>query len=122
MKFKLLGPLFYFGLFFLTIGTLFKIQHWPYGKLCQLTGEYFELLFFILIVVEIIGSKKITLKYKIGLASSYIAVATITFLIVPAIVLIFVIFLLGTMYLKKVRRSVLFTRTDLLKNDFDLFR
>ncbi len=113
MRTRALNFIFYLGLALVSTGTLFKVQHWPYGKTCQLTGVAFELIFLVLVVFEILMSKKAALKVKIRYTFVYLILPVLMFLFVPAIVLIFAFLMLGTTYLTRVRRKFLFSRSEL---------
>ena len=119
MKRNSLGPVFYFGLSLLTIGTLFKIQHWPYGSLIQIAGSLFDAVFFCLLVFEIIASKKATLTFKIVATAIYTLYPIIAYCCLPAIIMVFAVFIGGSVYLQKLRRKVLFTEADMIKKHFD---
>ena len=107
---RVLNLLFYFGLFILTIGTLFKIQHWPYGSIVQSIGVVLEFLFFMFVNVEIIVSAKATITLKIIFASLYIIFPILSFLYLPALILIFGVFISGTIYLNHLRKKFLFVK------------
>ncbi len=65
MKFTKLQIPFYFGLAILAIGILFKIQHYPGAELMIGAGLLLEVLFVILVLTEIITSKKAAKNLKI---------------------------------------------------------
>ena len=117
MKPSLLNSLFYLGLVFITIGTLFKIQHWTHGRLCQSIGLALELFFFIMVIVEILKSKKAVLSIKITFTSIYTLLPVIIYFYFPALVLIFAILILGSVYLTRVRKKILFTRSEIIARD-----
>ncbi len=119
MKHNVLNPLFYIGLLFITIGTLFKIQHWQYGALSQSFGIILELLFFVLVIVEILTSKKAALSHKILFASIFIILPVVVYLCLPALLFIFAILLIGSIYLTRIRKRFLYTRIELIAKDFD---
>lgn len=110
---RLLDPLFYLGLVLVTMGTLFKIQHWPYGRLGQTIGLTLEALFFVLVVIEIASSKKASNGFKTAYISIYLILPIIAYLYLPAVILIFALFILGSVYLRGVRKKVLFMRGEM---------
>ena len=110
---------FYFWLSLLAIGTLFKIQHWPYGHIYQLVGLCIEVLFFILVMREIITSKKARGSQKVVFTTLFVVVPFLAYSFLPALILVIVIFIIGTAYLKFLRKKFLFTRTELDKGNFD---
>ena len=119
MKQRLVTVFFYLGLLLLTIGTLFKIQHWPYGKVCQSIGVLFEMIFFILAILEVFQSQKATSSGKITFILLYTALPIIFYLYLPAILLIFAILILGSVYLTRIRKQIFYTRSEMRIRDFD---
>ncbi len=119
MKQRLITVFFYLGLLFLTIGTLFKIQHWPYGRLCQSAGVLSEIIFFIMAILEIFNSKKATSRAKIAFVLIYAILPIVFYLYLPAIILIFAILILGSVYLTRIRRQVFYTRAEMILKNFD---
>lgn len=103
----MLNRLLYLGLAFITIGTMLKIQHWSNGGLVQSIGIFIEACFFVMVVFELFSSKKLGSNSRMLLISMYITLPTIIFLFVPALLLIFAVFILGSYYLTKIRRTVL---------------
>ena len=58
MKTKYILVLIIIGFLITIIGTLFKIQHWPYGFELYLTGTLFKLIFGIALIYKILTYKK----------------------------------------------------------------
>lgn len=112
MRPNVLNSLFYFGLFVLTIGILFRLQHWPGGQLMQTLGLVVEGLFFFFVVVEIVRSKKAGTVQKAALLAVYLLYPIIAYFYLPALVLLFATFVIGNLYLRKLRRMMMYTRED----------
>ena len=58
MKVKHIIALFLLGVFFTIIGALFKIQHWPYGRILLTIGSFTQGLAFLLGIWKILTNKK----------------------------------------------------------------
>lgn len=110
MSYKLLDSLFYLGLAVLAIGTLFRIQHWMAGFMLQYIGFLAEALFFLLVVLEILLSRKANVQTKATYAAVYILLPVLGYFYCPTILLIFVILSAGGAYLRKVRHRFLYMR------------
>ncbi|MBL7692453.1 MAG: hypothetical protein JNM41_12735 [Flavipsychrobacter sp.] len=108
MQQRILHLLFYFGMAALSIGTLFKIQHWPYGRLLQSTGLFLEFLFFFFVLLEIILSKKAGVYQKLIFSIIYATVPLAGYFLLPALALLLVVFIAGNTYLTNVRTKFMF--------------
>ncbi|WP_420574897.1 GldL-related protein [Kordia sp.] len=58
MKVKHIIALFLLGIFITIIGTLFKIQHWPYGSEILTVGSLMEGLAILLGIWKLLSTKK----------------------------------------------------------------
>lgn len=108
MQQRILHLLFYFGMVALSVGTLFKIQHWPYGRLLQATGLFLEFLFFFFVLLEIILSKKAGVSQKLIFSILYATVPLAGYFLLPALVLLLVLFIAGNTYLNNLRGKFMF--------------
>ena len=119
MKFTKLQIPFYFGLAILALGILFKIQHYPGAELMIAIGLLLEAIFIILVLTEIISSKKATKNLKILWVIEYTLFPVLALIFFPLLWLGILIFLSGTNYLSRGRKKFLFTRREVLNDDFD---
>jgi len=65
MKISFIRTPLYLGLSVMFLGTLFKIQHWPYGVILELAGIVITSMFCMLAEIEILSSKKAANNTKI---------------------------------------------------------
>lgn len=118
MNRNLLYPFFYIGLVFVTVGTLFKIQHWAYGGTIQTIGVVLELVFFTLVLAEIVRSRKASLSVKTTFALLYTVLPVVAILYLPALILIFALLVMGTVYFRSIRKKFLYRRAAPIANNF----
>ena len=119
MKFTKLQIPFYFGLAILALGILFKIQHYPGAELMIAIGLLLEAIFIILVLTEIVTSKKATKNLKILWVMEYTLFPILALLYFPLLWLGILIFLGGTNYLSRGRKKFLFKIREVLNEDFD---
>ncbi|MBL7719442.1 MAG: hypothetical protein JNL72_11440 [Flavipsychrobacter sp.] len=109
---------FFIGVAIFFVGALFRIQHWPYGSTIVWIGLLFEVVFFLLVFVEMLMSKKASsgtkliwmVTYLICLSASWWFISTLS-------MLAWVV--LGLVYLRIGRAKFLFTRSKLEQIQFD---
>lgn len=58
MKIKYILVFLVLGFLLGVVGTLFKIQHWPYGGELLVIGTLFKLIFGIILIHKILTTKK----------------------------------------------------------------
>lgn len=119
MSIRILPVFLYFGLLFLTLGTLFRIQHWECGRMVQATGTLLNLGFFILLLAEVVSSRKAGNGTKVVVGLAYLVFPLLSYWYMPAVLLIFVLLILGSIYLRWLRKRFLFSRQGLNTDDFD---
>jgi hypothetical protein len=120
MKIPYLHVPFYFGLSVFFIGALFKIQHWYGGEILLLSGIVIESTFVILVLTEILTSKKATKSLKIIWCIEYSAFPVLAVLFFPTFFLLLLIFIGGTNYLNRGRKRFIVTRKERNFDSIDL--
>lgn len=113
MKFKYLHIPFYFGLSILFMGVCFVLWQWPAGYVVFFTGWLMELVFHVLLVIEILTSVKARRNAKLGWGCFYIIFAALVLLLIFRfrVASVFLLFILGSIYLGRLRRSFIPTRS-----------
>ncbi len=119
MKPRLIHLPFYFGLCILLIGTLFKIQHYEGAQYCVIGGLASETTFLVLVIIEVVSSKKAGKITKLVWTIVYPFTLVIAVYFVPVILLWLLIFFWGIAYLKAGRKLFLYSRTIAEKIPFD---
>ena len=119
MKVSFLQLPFYFGLSVYLVGVLFRIQHYPGGMLCIDAGLLLEAIFCLLVLVEIIFSKKAGVAAKILWSLGYTLSPLIAVFFLPMLIMAGLLFFWGNTYLQGGRKVFLFRRSEAEKIPFD---
>jgi hypothetical protein len=110
--------LFFIGVLILIVSILFRIQHWPGVINIFWAGFACHILFFLLIFIEMLSSKKANSNIKVFWAFPYVAVLLSSLFIFPEYSAIAFV-LLGAIYLLLGRRQFLFTDKEKEPIEFD---
>jgi len=104
------------GLF---VGTLFRLQHWPGGSVVLIASLAVQAIFFLLVVIEIISSKKASNPAKLIGAAFYLLFPIVAYSFFPVLLLLALTFLTGSSYLTRARKKFIFTKREMEKPQFD---
>jgi len=110
---------FYLGLCVLLIGVLFKIQHYPGSAYCVMGGLFTETTYMVLVIVEVVSSKKASTAVKITCSVVYPLIPIVAVFYLPSILQWLLIFLWGIAYLNGGRKLFLYKKTMADKYPFD---
>ena len=115
MKTRVVPGTFYIGISFLIVGALFKIQHWPGGLYCSVTGTAIEMVCMIVMAIEIFSSRKASISTKLLWGIPLIILVIITSLaflgfFTTYLPLLLPFFIIGTIYLRNGRKKFLNVR------------
>ena len=113
-----LRPVFYIALSVLFIGTLFKLQHWPNATAFTNIGLVLVGAFFLLVLIEILLSKKASTLMKVGWFIIYLALPPVSWMYFKNFALVSLV-VLGIVYLIIGRIYFLYTCKDIRSNRFD---
>jgi hypothetical protein len=98
---------------------LFRIQHWPGFNELWIGGIILELIFIGCFQWEVWTSPKADKVLKIMVSMPYLAVSLFTLLFLRGLIVVLIIFILGLVYLKSVRKSIVRTPKDMANIQFD---
>lgn len=119
MKFRFLHIPFYIGLSTLCVSITFFIQHWPGAGLLWIIGIVIETIFIVLALAEVIRSSKVETTLKIVITIPYIVMSVFVFIFLRGLFAILLVFILGIVYLKAIRKKVITTKKDMAGIQFD---
>ncbi|MCB0700954.1 MAG: hypothetical protein H6551_04395 [Chitinophagales bacterium] len=83
MNIKLLRAAFFLGMIMTIIGAVFKIQHWPYAGLMLKVSLVTMLLFFAILIYDIISMPKANGMYKLLWVLALIVPALVLYIMKP---------------------------------------
>lgn len=122
MRFPILYFPFYIGLGVYFIAMLFKILHWPEGQLLIMVAILVLCLFFAMVLVEMVSSKKADMSKKVLWGVLYTIVGLTFLLFLRGLLSMLFLLALGLIYTRVLRKQFLFTQKEIEINNREVFK